>query len=111
MSDAIRIEPCPFCGSTAFDVRCTAAEYATVEPCAIDGHLRVNVDGFGWYWVMCNECHAQGPKYYGKDHAHGITGPKSYWRDHGKTRLAIKSAIEAWNDRCSQTRMDLEGPA
>ena len=108
MSETIRIEPCPFCGSYEFDGRCTAAVYAEVEPSAADGNLCVNMDGFGWYWVMCHNCHAQGPKYHGgTNYDHGITGPKNFRRNPEKARKAIKTAIEAWNGRCTQTRMDL----
>lgn len=111
MSETIHIEPCPFCGCAEFDAQCVAAVYASVEPSATSkdgGLLRVNVDGFGWYWVMCGECHAQGPKYHGGErHDRGITGPKNYRRVPDKTRAAIAAAIIAWNDRETQARLDL----
>ena len=100
MSKPTTIEPCPFCGGYQFDARGHAAEYLSVEPRDVDGTLTVNMDGFGWYWVFCHNCHAQGPKYFGgTNYDRGITGPKNFRRDKDKTAKAIATAIKAWNLR------------
>lgn len=94
-----RIEPCPFCGARDGLSTSVYADYVTLENQSPDGALHVNMDGFGWYWVMCSNCHAQGPKYHGGFWAIGNTGPRNYHRDRDKTAKAIVTAVEAWNQR------------
>ena len=100
----VHIESCPFCGMSEARTDAHAREYADIEPHSIEGALSVNMDGFGWYWVMCGNCHAQGPKYHGGTNFNtGNTGPKNFRRDKDKTARAIKTAIDVWNTRTQPT--------
>lgn len=104
-----RINPWPFCGASSADPDAICQEYATIEPKAVGGALRVNMDGFGWYWVMCGNCMAQGPKYHGgTNFDRGNTGPKNFRRCPEKTAKAIIIAVEAWNRRTAPTLFDME---
>lgn len=96
---AISIGACPFCGAYEARTDAECQKYVTIEPRSMDGDLCVNMDGFGWYWVFCSHCHAQGPKYHGKTYATGNTGPKNYRRDPEKTARAIAQAVDVWNKR------------
>lgn len=99
----IRIDPCPFCGASEARQDFNAQDYATIVPRSKEGELMVNMDGFGWYWVTCGRCFAQGPKYHGETYSQGNTGPKNFRRDKDKTAQAIKTAIDAWNVRAQPT--------
>lgn len=108
MSNGIHIEPCPFCGmrEAAYDAICQ--EFIAIEPKSLEGALRVNMDGFGWYWVYCGQCGSQGPKYHGGYWSNGNTGPKNLHRDKDKTAKAIVTAVQAWNERATPTLFDME---
>ena len=108
MGDLIHIEPCPWCGASEASANATCQTFMHIEPRAIEGELTVNMDGFGWYWVICDKCHAEGPKYHGKMFRSGNTGPKNFNRDKDKTAIAIKTAVEAWNVRARE-QMELFG--
>lgn len=108
MGDAIRIRPCPFCGDREARLDANCQQYIKIEPRSPEGNLMVVMDGFGWYWVHCFKCSAQGPKYHGKTWHMGNTGPKDYRRDREKTARAIKKAVDAWNTRTGLSLFDLE---
>lgn len=110
MGESIHIEPCPWCGMREADQDAECQKYVTIEPRSIEGALRVNMDGFGWYWVACSECAANGPKYHGETYSTGNTGPKNYRRDPDKTAKAIKTAVDAWNKRAEPTLFDVQPP-
>lgn len=109
MSGSVHIEPCPFCGMAEADHDAFCQRFIAVEPRSVEGALRVNMDGFGWYWAMCGECHAQGPKYHGDTYATGNTGPKNMGRDKDKTARAIVTAVESWNRRAEPTLFQMGG--
>lgn len=98
---SIHIESCPFCGSPGMLDTAHALEYTSIEPRG--GDLHVNMDGFGYYWVMCGMCGANGPKYHGEVYGRPNTGPKNYRRDREKTAKAIATAVDAWNVRAQPT--------
>lgn len=105
---SIAINPCPFCGMREADQSAVCQDYIAIEPRSPEGALRVNMDGFGWYWVQCSECAAQGPKYHGAVYSKGNTGPKNFSRDREKTSKAIKTAVDAWNRRAAPSLFDAE---
>lgn len=96
---ATTISPCPFCGMMEARLGGYFQEYETVEPRSADGALSVNMDGFGWYWVECTECGANGPKWHGATYSTGNKGPKNYRRDREKAARAIRIAVDTWNRR------------
>lgn len=96
---ALWIEPCPFCGETSIGANRVAREYVSIEPAETDGALSVCMDGDGWYWVTCCNCHATGPRYYGEGRGKPCKGPRNHARDADATRTAIGRAVGAWNLR------------
>lgn len=101
-----RIEPCPFCGAREALATHVSQDYETIEPRGPEGALTASMDGFGWYWVMCLNCNAAGPKYHGMTWYTGNTGPKNFRRDRDRTAKAIRTAVEAWNTRAQPSLFD-----
>ena len=108
MTEHVTIAPCPFCGMREADPGAEFQRYVTVEPRGHEGALRVNMDGFGWYWVQCGNCMAQGPKYHGMTWFTGNTGPKNFRRDRERAAAAIAKAVGSWNVRAEPTLFDTE---
>lgn len=89
---------CPWCGKSEHAPSLFTAELFGLPYHGVEGNLSVAYDSFGWAWVQCLDCIANGPK---------VKAPRSR-KDNDKLRASMVNAVNAWNKRAEPTLFDAQ---
>lgn len=85
-----KLKPCPFCGSTKFEINQKMSSNTKYNP------KTKRLEKFVVVTVRCNKCHTRGP----------TTSIYAGWNDR-PTQMLKEKAIEVWNRRADNDEMSV----